>query len=152
MTNKKTKSKIGGLLRRIFNVREWIDWNRIKSGGEYISKGAKQVFIATPVHPVESFSEAQRRLKLTEDSITARGRALLRTSLLMACLAILLFCYAIYHFIWGTIHSGVLSLSLSVVSIAFAFRYHFWYFQITQRKLGCNLRDWVRKGLMGKKS
>lgn len=152
MANNKKQSKVGKLLRRMFNVREWIDWSRIKAGGEYISKGAKQVFIATPMHPVESFAEAQRRLKLTDDNVAIRGRALLRTSLIMLCLAILLFCYTIYHFIWGSIHSGILSFSLFLLSMGFAFRYHFWYFQITQRKLGCTFNDWVRQGLMGKKS
>ncbi len=151
MTNQKSKSKISVAIARRFNVRDWIDWNRIKSGSRYIKNGVKQVFIHTPTHPTESFVEAQRRMKLTNDSLASRARALLRISILMLALSVALFGYSVYHFLFGSIHSGILTLSLTLVSLTFAFRYHFWYFQITQRKLGCTFSEWFHEGLMGNK-
>lgn len=150
MTNKKTKSKISAAIVRRFNFRDWSDWSRVKSGGQYIVTGAKQVFIPNPKRPVESFSEAQRRMKLTDENLASRGRALWLISILMLVMSVALFCYSIYHFIFGTIHSAILTLSLSAIALAFAFKYNFWYFQITQRKLGCTFRDWYRHGLMRK--
>ena len=151
MTNKKSKSKVNAIIASRFKVRDWIDWSRIKSGGQYIAKGAKQVFFYTPKRPIESFSEAQLRMKLSDESLASRGRSLWRISMMMLCLSVVLFIYSIYHFFWGTIHSGILTLSLTMLSLAFAFRYHFWYFQITRRKLGCSFSDWFREGLMRKK-
>ena len=151
MTNKKSKSKINKAITHRFQFRNWVDWSRIKAGGEYISKGAKQIFFHSPQRPTETFLEAQERMKLTDASLNSRGRALWRLSVLMTCLASALFLYSIYHLFLGTIHSAILTLALMLVSLAFAFRYHFWYFQITQHKLGCSFNDWFRDGLLGKK-
>lgn len=151
MTNKKTKSKISAAISRRFNFRSWSDWQRIKSGSQYIAKGAKQVFIPSPTLPTESFTEAQRRMKLTDEDLASRSLALWWISILMVVMSVALFGYSIYHFIFGTIHSAILTLSLSAVSLTFAFKYHFWYFQIMQRKLGCTFSTWFREGVLGRK-
>ncbi len=151
MTNKKTKSKISAAIARRFNFSAWSDWQRIKSGGQYIAKGAKQVFIPSPTLSTESFSEAQRRMKLTDETLADRGRSLWWISILMLVMSVALLIYSIYHFAFGTIHSAILTLSLSAVSLTFAFKYHFWYFQITQRKLGCTVGNWFREGVLGRK-
>lgn len=150
--NKQKKSKTVATLKRRFNFQEWGDWGRIKGGGEYIANGARQIFVPTPTHPVETFDEAQKRLRLSDESLIARSRALWRTSVVMAGLAMVLFCYGTYHVVYGTLHSGILSFSLTFLSLAFAVRYHFWYFQISQKKLGCTLWQWFYQGLLGKKT
>lgn len=151
MTQKKSKSKAKYriILNRIFNVKEWSDWARIKSGGTYIKDATQKLFVLKPARPVESFEEAQMRLKLTDEAIASRCRSLFRLSMMMLCLSIILFFYALYHFIYGTIHAGILTVALSSLSAAMAFRYHFWYFQIKTRKLGSTFREWYRQGLLG---
>ncbi len=149
---KKNKSlKITLFLKRIFNVRDWIDWERVKAGGKYISKGVEGIFVISATRPVETFEEAQARMKLTDSALASRARALLQLSIVLVCLAVLLFVYAIYHFMYGTVHAGILTFSLMLLSMALAFRYHFWYFQIKTRKLGCSFREWFRQGLKGDK-
>ncbi len=154
MTKNKSKStsRTRALIKRIFNVWEWMDVERLQAGGQFIKDGVKRVFISSPKRPVESFDEAQRRLKLTDEALTSRVRSLFRLSIFMLCLAVALLIYTVYHFIFGTIHAGVLTFVLSLISLAFAFRYHFWYFQIKSRKLGCTLSEWFYQGLMGGKS
>lgn len=151
MKNRKSKAKTKTLFENSFNFRAWSDWDRVKSGGDFISDSVKQVVEPNTAKVVESFSDAQKRMKLTDEDIASRGRSLLMLSLFMVSLSVLLFCYAIYHFIFGTIHAGILALSLAALSAIYAFRYHFWYFQIKTRTLGCTLQEWFKQGLMGKK-
>jgi intracellular multiplication protein IcmV len=151
MKKNKSKSKTKSLFENTFNFRAWSDWDRVKSGGDFISDSVKQVVEPNTAKVVESFNDAQKRMKLTDEDIALRGRSLLRLSLFMLGLSVLLFCYAIYHFIFGTIHAGVFALALTALSAIYAFRYHFWYFQIKTRTLGCTLQEWYRQGIMGKK-
>jgi len=151
MKKSKSKSNTKTLFQNTFNFRAWSDWDRVKSGGDFISDTVKQVVEPNTAKVVESFNDAQKRMKLTDEDIASRGRALLRLSFFMACLAVLLFCYAIYHFIFGTIHAGIFALALTCLSAVYAFRYHFWYFQIKTRTLGYTLQEWFKQGLMGKK-
>ncbi|MCX7122845.1 MAG: hypothetical protein NTV32_04125 [Gammaproteobacteria bacterium] len=37
-----------------------------------------------------------------------------------------------------------LSLSFSVLCLAFGFRYHFWLYQMKRKMLGCTFQEWVR--------
>ena len=152
MKKNKSKSKFKILFARIFNIRAWMDWDRVKAGGEFIETGTKKIFTPSPEHPKETFEEAQQRLKLTNEQVVARGRSLYRLSMMMACLSFALFIYIFYHIIYGTIHAALLTFALSSLSAAISFRYHFWYFQIKSRKLGCTFNEWYRQGLMGDKS
>lgn len=129
-----------------------MDWDRIKAGGQFIESGAKKLFVPDPSRPVETFDEAQHRMKLTETDLASRARALYRLSIMMACLAIFLFVYFFYHIFYGTWHAAFLTFALTLLALAISFRYHFWYFQIKSRKLGCTFREWYRQGLMGDQS
>lgn len=149
---KEKTSKFKKLTTRIINIREWADVGRIKDGAQFIKTGIKTLFVPSPSTPAESFEAAQKRLKLSADDMVARSRALLRLSILMLILTLILISYAIYHVIFGTFHSALLTLALSFVSASMAFRYHFWYFQIKSRKLGCSIQEWFQEAIMGKKS
>ena len=62
--------------------------------------------------------------------------------LLSACL---IFVYAGYQFFYGSIKAFIVSLVVMLIALVLAFRYHFWYFQIKQRKLGCTFNEWYRR-------
>jgi intracellular multiplication protein IcmV len=150
MTKKNQKTSIAKFATRILNVREWMDWDRIKSGGLFVKEGAKKVFIANASQSSnESFEEACSRLKLDDTELTKQAKALFFLSIGMLCLAFALIGYAIYHFVVGRWHAGLLLLSLSFIASAFSFRYHFWRFQIKSHKLGCTLSEWFHQGLLG---
>ncbi len=52
----------------------------------------------------------------------------------MLLIAALIFVYALYHFYAGTFKAAFVSLTVMMVALALAFRYHFWYFQIKSRQ------------------
>ena len=154
----KSGSRIGRVAKRIFNVRTWFDWERTKSFSAFVGNGFKRVFMSEVEEAkesknalTESFNAAKKQFNLTDADLLARQRSLLFLTALMATIALLIFGYAIYHFFYGTILAGMISLVVMLIAVALAFRYHFWYFQIKNHKLGCTLKEWFRKGLLGEK-
>lgn len=152
MKDENAKSKVRSYFSSKFKMSEWVDWGRIKRGGHSIEDAAKDLFILKSAQSVETFEEAQRRLKLTDANIAARARALLIWSMLALALSIFLFFYALYHFAYGTFQAGFLVLALTGLAISLSFRYHFWHVQIKMRKLGCSFQDWFQYTFKGKNS
>ena len=86
---------------------------------------------------------------LTEDDLKIRMLNFRRMYLAMIGGAFAFYAYAMYQMLYGGVLSVILSLVLSFVSLALAFRYHFWHFQIKHRKLGCSFQEWFRTSFMG---
>jgi intracellular multiplication protein IcmV len=148
---KQQGSRIVNVFSRIFNVRSWIDFDRTKSFTLYLVNGFKRMFVPQKNESGETFDEAMSRLNISEKELQDRKSALYRLSLLMSAAAILIFGYAIYHVLYGSYRAVIVSLVVMLIALALAFRYHFWYFQIKERKLGCTMQEWYRKGLLGDK-
>lgn len=148
---KQQGSRIVNVFSRIFNVRSWVDFDRTKSFTLYLVNGFKRMFVPQKNESGETFDEAMSRLNLSEKELQDRKTALYRLSLLMSAAAILIFGYAIYHVLYGSYRAVIVSLVVMLIALALAFRYHFWYFQIKERKLGCTMQEWYRKGLLGDK-
>ena len=148
---KKTGSRTIQLFGRIFNVRSWLDFDRMKSFTGYLGTGFKKMFVPQEPEAKESFEEALVRQNINEKDLKSKQSALYRLSLLMCGTAVIIFAYGIYHLFYGGYKATIISLSVALIALALAFRYHFWYFQIRERKLGCTLKEWYRKGLIGGK-
>jgi hypothetical protein len=58
--------------------------------------------------------------------------------------------YSSYNFGHHHIVAGFLSIGFSLLCLSFAFRYHFWMFQIKRGELGCTFKDWYNATIMGK--
>ncbi len=147
----KKRSRIATVFGSVFNVRTWIDFDRMKSFTTYLTNGFRKMFIPQEEGSGESFEEAMVRMNLNEKDLQSRQTALYRLSWFMCLAAILIFAYAVYHLVSGSYRATIISFAVMLIALALAFRYHFWYFQIKERKLGCTLKDWYRKGLMGGK-
>lgn len=148
---KKSGSRTVGVVGRVFNVRSWMDFDRMKSFTLYLTSGFRQMFVPQEREVEETFEEAMARLNLSEQDLQSKQTALYRLCLLMCGAALLVFAYAVYHLFYGGYRATIISLAIMLIALALAFRYHFWYFQIRERKLGCTFREWYRKGLMGGK-
>ncbi len=147
---KKAGSRTVKAFGRIFNVRQWLDFDRMRSFTVYLANGFKKMFVPSSERGEgETFEAAKERLNLNEKDLQSRQSALFRLCLLMCGAALIIFAYAIYHLYYGSYKATIISLALMLVALALAFRYHFWYFQIKERKLGCTLKEWYKKGLMG---
>ena len=146
-----SSSRFGMFLRKVFNSRLWSDWSRMKTFTTYIVNGVKQFFVLQKAKKTESFENAKKRLNLTDKDLLARQNGLLRVSLVMVAFAILMLIYSLYLLFALHVMSSLLSLVVMSLALILAFRYHFWYFQIKSRKLGCSIHEWYRQGLLGDK-
>lgn len=148
------KSRTLNVLSKIFNVRQWSDYDRLRAFTSYLGNGIKKMLIPqkeTIADQKNTFSSAASTLNLSDDNLNERARGLYRLSVLMCVLAVGILGYAIYHAVFGNAKAMVVSIVVSLIALALAFRYHYWYFQIKERKLGCTIREWYRQGLLGDK-
>ncbi|KGP62798.1 type IV secretion protein IcmV [Legionella norrlandica] len=148
---KKPGSRIVRVFTRIINVRKWSDWDRMKSLTMYLVNGVKRLFLPQTPTQVESFDEAVKKLKLNDADLIIKQNALFRLSIIMVIAAFGLFVYMGYQLFYGTFKAAIISLIIVLIALVLAFRYHFWYFQIKHRKLGCTIKEWYRQGLLGEK-
>ncbi|WP_119343040.1 hypothetical protein [Facilibium subflavum] len=59
-------------------------------------------------------------------------------------LSIIVLLYCIYLFETGAYHALLIGLGLLFVLLVHFFKFHFWAFQIQQKKLGCTFGEWWR--------
>ena len=148
---KKSRSSASQYFRRKINLRQWSDFDRLKAGSQYLQQSFYKYFVPEKHKNNETFEAAKKRLKLTEKDLLTRQNGLLRVSRLMFLFACGLFIYALIRAYLGHLSSMFVSLMVSALALTMAFRYHFWYFQIKHRKLGCSLREWFQQGIRGEK-
>lgn len=147
----KSNLRIFIVFNRIINVRSWFDWDRTKSLSRYLLDGFKKFFVPQKVEERMSFEAVKKQLNLSDGELFQRQKGLLRLSILMLVIAFLIFVYDVYLFLVGGYLGGLLGLVIMLIALALAFRYHFWYFQIKERKLGCSIQEWYKQGLKGDK-
>ncbi|MGQ3892111.1 type IVB secretion system protein IcmV [Legionella sp. CNM-4043-24] len=152
---KQKKSRIAGLVKSVFNVRAWMDFDRIRSFTTYLGNGIRKMVVPEPVNVEDagnSFNEMVAAQNLSEKDLADRARGLYRLSMIMLVMASAVFVYALWHLVSGNWKATIVSLVVTSIGLVLAFRYHFWYFQIKERKLGCTFQEWYKRGLLGERS
>ncbi|MFA6409517.1 MAG: type IVB secretion system protein IcmV [Gammaproteobacteria bacterium] len=131
-----------GFFGRLFNVKSWISYEQISS----FARSIKEVFNILTRKKVskqtETFEEAVSRLKLSEKDITEKTKQFLSMAKLYFFSSLALFVYALYLLFSFHILATIVSLVLTLFLFVNAWREHFWYMQMTKRKLGCSIGDW----------
>jgi len=142
---------IANAVKPLVNVPAWIGYRQLANN----AKSIKDLFISlfVPVKPAssESFEEALKRLNLTETTLNVRAKEFKRLFIIFVLGGLLLVGYSIYLLWAHALHASFACLGLAFILFVYSFRYHFWLFQIRQRKLGCTFREWLDSGFMGEK-
>jgi intracellular multiplication protein IcmV len=131
--------------KTFFNPRAWLGYDALKAQTVFLYNLIKNIFVTTEAAPVrtESFAEALTRLNLTEQEADDIGKNYLFYSLGFVGIAAFAMLFGFYLlFVHHTFAGWILSLSITALLLAQAFRYHFWHFQIKFRKLGCTFEEW----------
>lgn len=144
-------SRVKRLFTSLFNVKAWVDLERIRTGGRYIVQQCQTYFVPGEIKEIESFESAKARLKLSDSELLVRQKGLLRLSVIMVSAAMGIFIYALYNLFYGYFMAVLISVVVMLIALALAFRYHFWYFQIKNKRLGCSLREWFKQVILGVK-
>lgn len=147
--------KAGGAFAWTFkpfvNVTGWLGFNTIRANFRGIKRDISVLTAVPPVGEAETFEDAQRRLRLSEGALKRKARDFGRLAAIFALLGVIILFYAMYLGWQGDIFAFALTLAVSALAFANAFRYHFWLFQIKSRKLGCTWREWYDSSFKGEK-
>lgn len=146
----KKASQTRRLIRTIFNPKVWMDLEQVKTSTNYLANGATKLFtLKEKSVAIEDFEESMQRLGLDEKQLEKQKKSLFRLSVLMVFLSVLVFAYSMMHIYYGNFHSAAASAVIFLVVLSLAFRYHFWFYQLKVRRLGCSLKEWFLFGLLG---
>jgi intracellular multiplication protein IcmV len=137
---------IGKVAGRIVDVRvdRWVSLNYLTDSFQQMKHSVRYLFV--PARPLyhETFEEAIIRLSLTEQDLQARLKEFRYLTRFFLSLAGVLVCYTLYLVIKLSVLGTLISVCLSLFCLAQAFRFHFWSFQIQQKKLGCSVEEWLK--------
>jgi len=140
--NTSSKQKPSLLSRIFFPVNTLLGAKYLASTGSFIKNSVGRLITPTKLQRQESFAEAVERMDLTDDDLELRKISFLRQSVFFLIFGVFLILLAFYRLYLAEIGSGILIFLLSFALLAYAFRAHFWYFQIKHRKLGCTMQEW----------
>lgn len=136
--------RIKKIIKPAVDVPKWIDYQQWVKRDRSFFKFIKKFFIPDHAKTQESFEEALSRLKLTSADLIQRSKAFTRLLWLWIFLFLLTIFYSLYLFSIHAYRGFYPCLAISIIILTQIFRYHFWLFQIKQRRLGCSFRDWLK--------
>ena len=91
----------------------------------------------------ETFEQARQRLGLSEEDLQQRKIEFTRLCYTFLVLGALIIAYALYMLYMGSPFVTLICFCLALYAFSQAFRFHFWLFQLKNRKLGCSVREWL---------
>ncbi len=97
----------------------------------------------------ESYEEAIKRLNLTQEDLDDRKKMFTQQTILYMTAALLVLAYGVYLAFQQQIISMVVAFMVAGLALSYAFRSHFWLFQIKQKKLGCTFKEYLDSSLKG---
>lgn len=137
---------ISGLQNMISNS---LGYGRLKKNAQGIKSIAAGLTTTQEATREETFEEALVRLNLTPQDIEKREREFKRLVMIFSILGIVVLGYFIFSVTQKALIASLGSLGIFFFILAQLFRYHFWLFQIRQKRLGCTFKEWLRD-LIGK--
>lgn len=136
------------------NVKGWSSWGQIKENAKIVGMLFKDIKTTTseaPPSKKSTFAETVQRLGLTDDALRARMKSHFQVAVACTALGLIAFGWTFYLLIAkGMLLSSLVALSLSALMFSYAFREHFNYFQIKQKRLDCSFSEWL-SGFFAKK-
>lgn len=135
-------------IKPFIDVPRWIGADSLIQHGKNIISMAKGLFIVSKPTYTETFEEALQRLHLTEQDVQDRIKQFKLFGQIFYIGTLLLFFYCIYLLFAKAFLAFLASFGLMLLLLGQGFRYHFWLYQMQERKLGCSFAEWYKNGLM----
>ena len=126
------------------NVRGWSSWDTIKENARtvcgFVEDLKPRAQNAIPVQT--TFEQMVSQYGLSESDLRSR----MKTHFFVSVFCLILGCFAIGWMIFLLTKlmflPALVAFSLAALMFAYAFREHFFYFQIKQRRLNCTPSEW----------
>jgi len=143
------KSGFKWTFRSFVNVHEWIGLSNLAVMTRGLASGISKIFRPEKAQRSESFDEAIKRLNLTPKQIQEKQKTFLQIAITMGCFAIICLIYTLYLLWNGHIGAGCFAFIVALIVLSYGFRFHFWYFQLKNKKLGCTFKEWLDAKVTG---
>ncbi len=125
-------------------VDRWFNFKDNKDTAVYFVNLARQLLKPAPPSKLEDFERVVEEQSLTDTDLQAKSEKYKALAMLFVFVAVLLLIYTVVLICLGNFMGTCISAALVIYALSQAFRFHFWHFQISQRKLGCSLSEWYR--------
>lgn len=144
------KDRTKQVAKPFVDYKTWMSVDEHKGTWQKLLDSARAIFFVD-IEPTreESFEEAVERLHLSPSAIQTKQRQCLIIAALFFIAGIASAVYTFALLLKKEFAASFLGFGVTALLLAFAFRYHFWYFQIKNRKLGCTIADWWGSKLKG---
>ncbi|MDF2529137.1 MAG: hypothetical protein K0Q57_17 [Gammaproteobacteria bacterium] len=127
---------IGGV-KRMFGVREIVD------NFKFVESFSKDVIGSE----LKSSSTGERPLTIEQDKLQATKATFKKLVISYLIIAFAAFLYFTYNMATHNYIVALLSVAFILLCLSFAFRYHFWLFQMKKGRLGCSFSEWLQDTL-----
>lgn len=130
---------------KIVDVRvdKWMSWQYLGETADRFKDLFLDIVIPQKATTAETFEEAMQRLDLSEEDLLERKKEFTRLCYFFVVVAILIVAYALFMAYQRSMTTSLIAFCLAFYSLTQAFRFHFWLFQLRNRKLGCTIKEWM---------
>lgn len=129
--------------KTFFNPLAWLGYNELKTYNKIIWDNLKDISTVAKPERAETFDAAMQRLNVTDADIARVSEAYLLYAIFFVIISAFAFVAGFIFLIgYGNFAAFVLALACVAILLSYAFRFHFWHFQIKHRKLGCTFAEW----------
>jgi len=149
---KKNYPTLHGLFGHVLNLRGWTDVSRLWTHAATVGQMVKRLFyFPSNDAKTASFTYAQKKFQLSEQALVHQQTGLHRLAWILFILGIPMIGYGVYSACFGWSRAVVVACVMGGISWVLAFRYHYWAYLISRRQLGCSIKEWFCRGILGKK-
>lgn len=136
--------------KTFFNPTGWFGYQLFVSQTELTANFIRRLFVPEQAGRQETFAQAMTRMKLTEKDIQRIKQQYLYYTIFFIALGISVVLYGLYLLIHhGSFAGLLLAFATAGLALVNAFRFHFLWFQICHRKLGCTFNEWLSGKVSG---
>jgi intracellular multiplication protein IcmV len=129
--------------KTFFNPLGWLGYKELKTYNKIIFANIKDLATVEKPERKETFEEAMERFEVTDADVKRISERYLLYAIFFVIVAAFTFAGAFVFLIgYGKFSGFMLALACTTILLCYAFRFHFWHFQIKHRKLGCTFADW----------
>lgn len=129
--------------KTFFNPLGWVGYNELKTYSRIIWGNLKDVGTIEKPERTETFEEAMQRFDITETDLNRISETYLLYAIFFVIIAAFAFVGGFIFLIgYGRFAGFILAMACVAILLSYAFRFHFWHFQIKHRKLGCTFAEW----------
>lgn len=132
-------------------LKRAVGTDMLKEQASFIKKMGEGIFKLKRSDRKDTFEDLAK-IGIDEAQVQQAKESFKRMVVVFLSLALVVIFYIIYAILRGYFLTAVISVGVLAVCLAQAFKYHFWYFQIVERRLGCTVSEWWQyvKGILRK--